>query len=121
MKLSLIILHILVSSFLFAQSENNELEGTWTVDLRPTPDSEAYYQNFYIGEINGTKFRGAFYGSPVQNGLLNTEWSRTYFAFSTSDSSNTYYHSGYLENGKLHGISYCPGRNFTSPWTAVKN
>jgi len=100
---------------------SDPLMGEWTIDLRPAPDAEGYYQKFEVTAIDGNTFAGTFYGSPIENGLLNRNWDRLYFAFSTSDTSNNYYHSGYLEDGTLHGISYCPKRAFTAPWTGVKN
>lgn len=102
-----------------AQKESGLL-GSWTIDLRPSPDAEGYYQVFEVNSIDGASFEGTFYGSTLEGGLFNTQWERLYFAFSTSDQSHTYYHSGYLLDGKLHGISYCPGREFTAPWTGVK-
>jgi len=101
-------------------SPTDPLVGEWTIDLRPTPDAEGYYQKFQITAIDGNIFTGFFYGSEIENGLLNKNWDRLYFAFTTSDASNDYYHSGYLEEGALQGISYCPNRAFTAPWTGVK-
>lgn len=97
-----------------------QLKGKWTIDLRPTPASKAYYQVFEVTAIDGKTFSGTFYGSPVKGALINSEWDRLYFAFSTSDNTHTYYHSGSLHKGKLSGISYCPGRKFTAPWNSVK-
>lgn len=97
------------------------LKGEWKIDLRPTPTSEAYYQSFVITEISENKFEGTFYGSTIKEGLINRYWDRLYFAFSTADSNTEYYHSGYLEDGKLVGISYCPGREFAAPWSGVKD
>ena len=94
--------------------------GEWTIDLRPEPSAEGYYQVFQVTAIEGNTFTGTFYGSPIKNGFVNRNWDPFYFAFTTSDASNDYYHSGYLENGTLQGISYCPDRSFTAPWTGVK-
>ena len=108
----------------FSQSENpdrmNELIGNWTIDLRPSPDAEGYFQPMEIKSISDNTFEGTFYGSSVTDGYINTSWDRIYFAFSTSDGTHDYYHSGYMENGRLYGISYCPGRAFTAPWNGVK-
>lgn len=101
-------------------SPADPLVGEWTIDLRPTPDAEAYFQKFMVIAADGNTFTGTFYGSPVENGLINRNWDKLYIAFTTSDASNDYYHSGYLENGTLRGISYCPNRAFTAPWTGVK-
>jgi hypothetical protein len=40
-----------------------DLVGTWTVDLRPTPDSGRYYQPFTIQEADFQTLSGTFYGS----------------------------------------------------------
>lgn len=126
-----ICLLLICAAFLVSQvhaqtSENDKelqielLKGEWKIDLRPTPSAEAYYQSFSIREVTGNRFEGTFYGSEVQEGLINRYWDRLYFAFSTSDGSNEYYHSGYMTDGKLQGISYCPGREFAAPWSGTK-
>ena len=94
--------------------------GEWKIDLRPAPDAEGYYQAFVVTRIEDNMFEGTFYGSPIENGYLNPNWDRLYFAFTTHDQSNDYYHSGYLINGTVSGISYCPNRAFTAPWTGTK-
>lgn len=104
-------------------NDNNKtraLMGEWIIDLRPTPQSEAYFQPFVVDSIEENTIHGTFYGSELENALLNNNWEKLYFAFTTKDSSNEYYHSGYLLDGKLYGISYCPNRNFTAPWTGSK-
>jgi hypothetical protein len=125
-KLILITLLLLVPISIIAQDstikspeQNDPLTGNWKIDLRPTPDSDGYYQSFNVKVVNGNTFSGSFYGSEIKNAMINRNWAKIYFAFSTSDQSNEYYHSGYLENGKLFGITYCPNREFTAPWTGV--
>lgn len=49
MKKSFLIICFLLPLLSLAQL--SELEGTWTLDLRPTPDSEGYYQEFKVTEI----------------------------------------------------------------------
>lgn len=117
----------LVPLCIFAQENNpnptqkaDDLIGTWTIDLRPSPDSEAYYQTFSIESVDKNTFKGSFYGSPIENAFLNNNWDRLYFAFTTKDQNNTYYHSGYLSDGEVFGISYCPTREFTAPWTGPR-
>jgi hypothetical protein len=111
----------------FAQSDTQidekstiPLEGEWTIDLRPTPASEAYLKEFVIVLNSDRTFSGEFYGSPVINGLINRNWDNIYFAFSTNDESNTYFHSGYLFENKISGITYCPDRDFVAPWSGMK-
>lgn len=103
------------------QDSSSTIQGKWKVDLRPTPESEAYWQAFSISKVSGNQFSGTFYGSYFSNGQLNDKWGKTYFAFITKDRSNTYFHSGYLEDGQLYGVTFCPERKFTQPWTGYKN
>lgn len=126
-SITTIVLVFLVTNSILAQElkENkdekvDQLIGNWKIDLRPTPESDAYYQYFMISEIDGNSFNGTFYGSEIKNGIINQNWPKLYFAFSTSDQSNEYYHSGYLENGKVFGITYCPNREFTNPWFGIR-
>ena len=116
-----IILLLCLVLYIPTQDANNtdQLKGEWTIDLRPTPSSPDYYQSMEISFVNDKTFEGSFYGSDIKAGLLNTSWDKVYFSFITSDANNNYYHSGYLEDGKLYGISYCPGRKFTAPWTGT--
>lgn len=110
-----ILLFALLPMGLMAQ-EANDLVGNWKIDLRPTPESEGYYQYFEVKTIEDNSFTGTFYGSPIKGALLNANWPKLYFSFTTSDNTHDYYHSGYLENGTVQGISYCPGRSFVQPW-----
>lgn len=96
------------------------LIGNWNIDLRPTPETDGYFQPFEVKSIDGNTFKGTFYGSEIKNALINKNWPKIYFAFSTSDQSNEYYHSGFLENDRLYGITYCPSREFTAPWMGTK-
>ncbi|MBT8385508.1 MAG: hypothetical protein KJO83_07335 [Bacteroidia bacterium] len=125
-KIATIILFVLSPICLMAQdnsnksSEKNPIIGNWKIDLRPTPESDGYFQSFVVELIEEKTFKGTFYGSDLENALLNSNWDKLYFAFSTRDQNNEYYHSGYLHNGKLFGITYCPNRSFAAPWTGVK-
>ena len=78
------------------------------------------FQSFVVKMINENTFTGTFYGSEIKNALINKNWPKIYFAFSTADQNNEYYHSGFIENDKLFGITYCPKREFTAPWTGVR-
>ncbi|MCX2718454.1 hypothetical protein [Lentiprolixibacter aurantiacus] len=105
---------------LLADNQNSlSILGNWEIDLRPSPDAQPYLQEFQVREIEGNTFEGLFYGSPIKQSKLNRNWDRLYFAFTTSDQNHNYYHSGYLLEGKLYGLSYCPGREFVQPWTGV--
>ena len=126
-EITIIIILIITPFSLIAQNgidntpkKVNPLIGNWNIDLRPTPDAEGYFQPFEVKSIDENTFNGTFYGSDIKNALINKNWPKIYFAFSTSDQSNEYYHSGYIENDKLYGITYCPSRKFTAPWTGTK-
>lgn len=118
---------LFIPFLIFSQEKNTDvanptdtLLGEWTIDLRPTPESDGYFQSFVIELIGEKTFKGSFYGSDLENALLNSNWDKLYFAFTTRDQNNEYYHSGYLHNGKLFGITFCPNRSFAAPWTGVK-
>jgi hypothetical protein len=98
---------------------NNAL-GTWIIDLRPTPESEPYIKEFKFTKIDGKNFNGEFYGYPFEGGLLNTNWDKIYFAFTTADQSGTYYHSGYIEANKVYGMSLNENRKLMLPWKGTK-
>lgn len=125
MKTILIILLFIPFKITSAQSETkdlkpSEIKGTWIIDLRPTPDSESYLKDFSIENIVGKSFSGKFYDTDFENGQLNLDWGKIYFAFTTKDASNSYFHSGYFERDKVFGVSYSPERIFTLPWTGRK-
>ena len=98
----------------------DSLLGTWVINLRPAPDSEPYLKDFKFTKIEGKQFDGEFYGYPFSGGLLNTDWDRIYFAFTTADQSGTYFHSGYIENNKVFGITLNENRKFVLPWKKKK-
>ncbi len=96
------------------------LAGTWTLDLRPSPNSEAYLKDFILTPGPGKTFSGQFYGSPFTGGQFLTVWPVQYFAFHTSDQANDYYHSGFIDGNTISGVSYSASRQFLSHWTGTK-
>lgn len=98
----------------------SQLLGTWKVDLRPTPGSDGYYQEFVVSEVNGKTFKGTFYGTEVTQARINTDWYQVRIAFVTEDQSGPYYHSAVLTGQQLDGLSNATGRDFLSYWSAVK-
>lgn len=120
------ILTLLLATFIFtnslAQTEHgtSDLTGSWTVDLRPTPLSDAYLQTFKIDKIAGDSFEGSFYDSRAVDGLIKLENGRTLLAFKTNDQSNTYYHFVKIIDDKIEGISYSYDRKLIQPWFGRK-
>jgi hypothetical protein len=100
--------------------DSKQLIGTWQVDLRPTPGAAEYYQEFVVTAVDGKTLQGTFYGSPISQGRINTDWSKIRIAFVTEDQSGPYNHSAVLNDGKLEGLSNSTGRNFLSYWSAIK-
>lgn len=98
----------------------DKVKGTWLLDLRPEPNSQPYLKDFILTPTKGKEFEGEFYGTKFTGGYFNTDWENVYFAFTTGDKDNVYYHSGYIIDNKIFGISYSEGRKFTSHWTGTK-
>jgi hypothetical protein len=98
----------------------NEALGTWVIDLRPTADAAAYLKDFKFTKIDGKQFDGEFYGYPFSGGFLNTSWDKIYFAFTTTDQTSTYFHSGYIEGDTIFGITLNETRKFVLPWKGKK-
>jgi CubicO group peptidase (beta-lactamase class C family) len=96
------------------------LEGRWELDLRPNAKSEPYLKDFMVASTDGKAFSGEFYGTKFTNGRINGDWEKLYFAFSTRDKSNVYFHSGFVDGDTISGISYSAERQFTSHWTGVR-
>jgi len=97
-----------------------ELLGTWKVDLRPKPDADPYFQEFVVSKVEGKTFSGTFYGSPISQGRLNSDWGAVRIAFVTADGSGPYNHSAVLSGGRLEGLTNSTGRDFLSYWSASK-
>lgn len=98
-----------------------QIEGTWEIDLRPTPAAEPYLKEFVISDIKDKNFSGIFYGADFTGGQINSSWGeKIYFAFTTGDKNSSYFHSGYIEEGKIHGVSYSSDRKFITPWSGRK-
>ncbi|MCA9283058.1 MAG: hypothetical protein H6812_02600 [Phycisphaeraceae bacterium] len=109
-----------------ATNHNPEaIVGSWKVDLRPTPDSPPYFQQFIVDQVvtdpadGATEIVGTFYGSPIEEGRINTDWDALHFAFVTHDNSGAYNHSGVLRAGRLHGLSHSLARDSLWVWTAT--
>lgn len=99
------------------------LLGTWTVDLRPTPDAPAYLKKLVVTSVAGGKLEGNFYdGSPLQSGRLNVKSSPTVcFAFCTDPGEGAYFTSGRLVGpDQLEGMTLSTSRGFLLPWHAVR-
>ena len=97
-----------------------QLVGAWKVDLRPTPGAPAYFQEFVVSSVQGKTFTGTFYGAPVEQARINTDWGAVRIAFVTSDGSGPYNHSATLVGGRLEGLTNSTGRDFLSFWSATR-
>lgn len=123
-----LIICIMAATFGVAQKNDDarnakeqDIVGEWKIDLRPTPNAEAYYQVFRVETVEENAMTGSFYGSQIENGLINTNWPEIHFAFTTSDATFSYYHSGFLKGTTLYGTTYCPGRKLVAKWTGRRS
>jgi hypothetical protein len=96
------------------------LIGAWKVDLRPVPSAPAYFQEFVVSSVKGKTFTGTFYGTPVEQARINTDWGAVRIAFVTSDQSGPYNHSAVLVGNRLEGLTNSTGRDFLSYWSAAR-
>lgn len=95
----------------------DSISGIYLLDLRPGPNSAPYLKDLSLIHMEEKNFSGEFYGSTFTDGYFNTYWDKIFFAFTTGDKENTYYHSGYIEGNNIFGISFAPQRKFSSHWT----
>ena len=96
------------------------LVGTWSVDLRPTPEADPYFQPFVVRSVDGNSFEGNFYGSEIANARLNGDWGALHFAFTTEDDSGVYHTSGFIDGDGLRGTTHSLGRDFLAVWSAKR-
>ena len=101
-------------------SSFDEIKGAWQLDLESSTNNKSDLKEFYITDIAGKEFKGEFYSSKFSNGMLNSDWDKIHFAFTTNKNNDTYYHSGYFSENKIYGISYSDGSKFISCWTGIK-
>lgn len=69
---------------------------------------------------HGKSFEGTFYGVPVTQARIDTDWGAVRIAFVTADGTGPHHHSAVLRDGRLEGLTNSTGRDFLSYWSAVK-
>lgn len=93
------------------------LIGTWSVDLRPTPDAEPYLIDLVINEIADDSFTGTFYnGSTITSSRVTNNFGVVRFVFVTEDGSGLYHTSGEIFGDTITGMTHSIGRDFVMPW-----
>ena len=97
-----------------------QLIGRWAVDLRAKPGDPGYFQELVVTSVQGSKFSGSFYGAPIEQARINTDWGAVRIAFVTSDQSGPYHHAATLIDGRLEGLTNSSGRDFLAYWRAGK-
>jgi len=126
MRLAVSLVSLALVAGCAAQNQNVQLVdpqglvGSWKVDLRPRPNDPAYFQEFVVTSVKGKTFTGTFYGAPIEQARINTDWGSLRIAFVTSDQSGPYNHSATLIGGRLEGLTNSTGRDFLSYWSATK-
>ncbi len=112
------------SGGLNAITERVSLVGSWTVDLRPTPEAAPYLKKLVITAVVGTRIEGHFYdGSPLQAGRVNRVASpMPCLAFFTDPGEGVYQTSArQIDDDRLEGMTLSTTRGFLLPWTAVRD
>jgi len=97
-----------------------ELVGEWRVDLRPTPESPAYYVELTISSADEDGLTGTFYDATIEASAVNDDWGDLRFAIVTVDGASRYVTTGVLEGETLSGTTYSPDRDLFSVWTAER-
>lgn len=97
-----------------------DLEGTWTVDLRPDLTSEPYTKPMVLAIDAEKKVTGSFYESEIIDGRASAAKNRVCVAFKTTDGSGLYQSSGCLVGDEVVGQTWSEERQFLLAWTAVR-
>lgn len=117
----MVVLSVGATTGVESTTDPHVLLGTWRVDLRSTPDAEAYYQELVVTKLEGNTFQRSFYGSEIENAHINVDWSEVYFAFTTRDNSGAYNSSGVVSGKQPRGTTHSLTRGFLSDWTAERS
>ena len=98
----------------------SQLNGDWTLDLRPASDAPAYIKSMKLDITPQGIVRGDFYDHAIEDGRAFDAKSRACFAFHTSDNSGPYQTSGCRVGDHIEGQSWSEGRHFLLTWTATR-
>ena len=102
------------------KTEMPNVDGTWVVDLRPTPDAPAYDVAMEL-KVRDGRVVGTFYDTEIENGFANDTWGDLVVGFTTRDGSGVYYSTATLHDDVLRGSTLSVGRQFLAVWTARRN
>ena len=98
-----------------------DIEGTWKIDLRPTPEAAPYYQYLTISRVEEGRVYGSFYNSPLQYGTINQDWGTVVVAFVTQDAGgNTYNTTLEVDGDRMRGTTHSIERSFLAVWTGMR-
>lgn len=99
----------------------SQLNGDWTLDLRPTNDAPAYIKTMKLDITPQGVVRGDFYDHAIEDGRAFDAKGPPCFAFHTSDDSGPYQTSGCRVGDHIEGQSWSEGRHFLLTWTATRS
>lgn len=100
------------------------LVGSWTVDLRPTPEAAPYLKKLVITADAGGRLEGHYYdGSPIQAGRHTVSAGlETHFAFFTDPGEGAYQTAGrQVSRDRLVGMTLSTTRGFLLLWEATRD
>ena len=98
----------------------SQLNGDWTLDLRPTNDAPAYIKTMKLDITPQGVVAGEFYDHAIEDGRAFDAKGRACFAFHTSDNTGPYQTSGCRVGELIEGQSWSEGRHFLLTWTASR-
>lgn len=98
----------------------NQLNGDWTLDLRPAADSPAYIKTMKLDITPQGTVAGDFYDHEIEDGRAFAAKGRACFAFHTSDETGPYQTSGCRVAERIEGQTWSEGRQFLLTWTATR-
>jgi hypothetical protein len=99
----------------------SQLNGDWTLDLRPTNDAPAYIKTMKLDITLQGVVAGDFYDHVIDDGRAFDAKGRACFAFHTSDNTGPYQTSGCRVGDRIEGQSWSEGRRFLLTWTATRS
>ena len=118
-----IALALTVATPALAQTDDHgasQLNGNWTLDLRPTNIAPAYIKSMKLAITPAGVVGGEFYDHAIEDGRAFDAKGRACFAFHTSDNTGPYQTSGCRVGDHIEAQSWSEGRHFLLTWTATR-
>jgi len=100
-----------------AKGARQSVAGTWTVEVRSTPDAAPETHTLTLSVRPGDRLAGTFDGSPLRAGRVDGDWDAAHIAFATRGPEGTSMTHGVVRAGRLEATTTAPDHTLTV-WTA---